>query len=46
MKIIGGKLHFLAYERTEDLSINWNTEDVVRFAQKEGLEDYIKIFKA
>ena len=46
VKIIGGKLHFMAYERTEELSSNWTTNDVVKFAQREGLDDYIQIFKA
>lgn len=46
VKIMGGRLHFMAYERTEELSANWTTNDVVKFAQREGLEDYIQIFKA
>lgn len=25
VKILGGKLHFMAYERTEELTINWGT---------------------
>jgi hypothetical protein len=45
VKIKGGRLHFIAYERVQELSINWSTEDVVKFAQNEGFEDFIKIFK-
>ena len=36
----------MAYERTEQLSSNWTTNDVLKFAQREGLQDYIQIFKA
>lgn len=45
MKIIGGRGHFIAYEKTQDLTEHWSTEDVIKFAQKEGLDDFIKIFK-
>ena len=45
-KLLAGKGHYIAYERVEPLSINWKTEDVIKFAQREGFEDYIKIFKA
>lgn len=46
MKIKGGKMHFFAYERVQELSNQWTTEDVVRFAHAEGFEDFVKIFKA
>lgn len=46
MRVLGGRLHFFAFERERELSSNWSTEEVCRFAQKEGLEDYIKIFRA
>lgn len=36
MKIQGGKLHFVAYEKLKELSCHWTTEDVVKFAQAEG----------
>jgi len=43
---LGGKGHFIAYERVEELAENWTTDEVIKFAQKEGFEDYIKIFKS
>lgn len=46
VRILAGKGHYVAYERVEPLSVNWKTEDVIKFAQREGFEDYIKIFKA
>lgn len=46
IKILSGRNHFVAYERVKELSENWTTEDIVKFAQQEGFEDYIKIFKA
>lgn len=45
VKIKGGRLHFIAYERVQELSIHWGTEDVVKFALNEGFEDFVKIFK-
>ena len=42
---MGGKSHFLAFERTQQPSETWSTEQVIKFAQKEGFEDYIKILK-
>lgn len=46
MKIKGGKMHFVVYERVQELSAQWTTEDVVKFAIAEGFEDFIQIFKA
>jgi hypothetical protein len=46
MKIKGGKMHFVAYERIQELSSHWTTEDVIKFAQSEGFEDFIKIFQS
>jgi hypothetical protein len=46
VKILGGKNHFVAYEKVKELAESWTTEDVIKFAQKEGFEDFIKIFKA
>lgn len=46
MRVKGGRSHFVAYERTEELSSQWSTEEVVKFAQREGFEDFIKIFQS
>lgn len=36
VKVIGGKAHFIAYERVQELAELWTNEDVIKFAQKEG----------
>lgn len=46
VRIMGGRAHFVAYERTQELSSQWSTEEVIRFAQREGFEDFIKIFQS
>jgi asparagine synthetase B (glutamine-hydrolysing) len=46
VRLKGGRAHFVAYERTQELSSLWSTEEVVKFAQREGLEDFIKIFQS
>lgn len=46
VRIKGGRAHFMAYERTQELSSHWSTEDVIKFAQSEGFEDFIKIFQS
>lgn len=35
----------MAYERTQEVSSLWGTDEVVRFAQREGFEDFVKIFQ-
>lgn len=44
-KILGGKNHFMAWERVTRPSETWSTEDVIKFAQSEGFEDYINVFR-
>ena len=36
----------MVYERTQKLSEDWSTEQVLKFAQKEGFDDFFKIFKS
>ena len=45
-KILHGNKHFLAFERKKKLYHEWDTADVVKWAEEENLNDYIKIFKA
>lgn len=45
VRLMAGKGHYLAFERLEPLTINWDNKDVIKFAQKEGFEDYIKVLK-
>ncbi len=46
VRIKGGRAHFMAYERTQELSSHWTTEDVIKFAHREGFQDFIKIFQS
>ena len=43
---MGGRNHFMAWERTSKPSETWSTEEVIKFAQSEGFEDYINVFKS
>jgi hypothetical protein len=36
----------MAWERTSKPSETWSTEEVIKFAQSEGFEDYINVFKS
>jgi len=35
----------MAWERVTRPSETWNTEEVIKFAQSEGFEDYINVFR-
>lgn len=43
---MGGKSHYMAWERISRPSETWDTEEVITFAQKEGFDDYINVFKS
>lgn len=46
VKILHGSKHYFAFERKIKLYQEWDTADVVKWAETEKLTDYIKIFKA
>lgn len=45
-RMINGANHFFAVEKGRKLTEEWDTKDLVEWANKEGYEDYIKIFKS
>lgn len=44
-KICAGKGHFFAFEAKQKELYKWTVSDVVSWAEKNGLQDFIKIFK-
>jgi hypothetical protein len=45
-RIINGAKHFFAIEKGRKLTEEWDTKDLIEWANHEGYEDYVKIFKS
>ena len=46
VEVHAGRNHVIVAERKEETAENWTTEDVIKFAHREGLQDYINVFKS
>lgn len=45
-KIKCGYKHYFAYERKQKLTKNWTNGEVLKWAEKEGFDNYLKILQA